>query len=393
MIYRGLSCTLILSDDQASLLDQASGVNRLVYNLALEQRRDWWRHFQRNTGNNLNWITQCKQLTALRKEFDFIRLWSAASQQAEIKNLDDAFRKMWKAGAGFPSFRKRGLGDRIICQGRDISIERLNAKFSRVRIPKIVWLKFRQTRQFQGKIFEATIARGVKGWSISFGQKIDRELDDVGGVVALDRGVAIPVMCSDGVFYSLPDGIAKAGTSLNRAQRIASRRKRGSKRHAKAMDRIRKLYARKARIRKDWAHRLTTDISRKYGTVIVERLRTKNMTKRAHDKGVAQKRGLNRSILNVGWAQIGDMLAYKVYRYIKVDPAYSSQTCSSCGTVDSKSRKSQASFVCTSCGHRDNADRNAAAVILQRGNTALLDVEGCGCAPVEASTALMATAA
>jgi putative transposase len=63
------------------------------------------------------------------------------------------------------------------------------------------------------------------------------------------------------------------------------------------------------------------------------------------------------------------MLAYKCAKVIKVDPAYSSQACSSCGTVDKRSRKSQALFACTVCGHRDNADRNAAIVILNRGNT------------------------
>ncbi len=85
--------------------------------------------------------------------------------------------------------------------------------------------------------------------------------------------------------------------------------------------------------------------------------------------GVVRKRGLNRAILNVGWQRIETMLAYKAARFVKVDPAYTSQTCASCGTVDRRSRESQASFVCTACGHRDNADRNAAINILNRGNT------------------------
>lgn len=108
---------------------------------------------------------------------------------------------------------------------------------------------------------------------------------------------------------------------------------------------------------------------------MVERLRTKSMTASATGtiaepgRNVAQKRGLNRAILNVGWHQIETMLLYKAHRLVKVNPAFSSQTCASCGTVDSRSRKNQAAFVCTACGHRDNADRNAAVVILHRGNT------------------------
>ena len=162
---------------------------------------------------------------------------------------------------------------------------------------------------------------------------------------------------------------------IRKAQRITSRRKRGSVRHAKAQRRVAALKARQARIRKHWAHEATTQIARRYGTVVVERLRTKSMTASATGtiaepgRNVTQKRGLNRAILNVGWHQIETMLLYKAHRLVKVNPAFSSQTCASCGTVDSRSRKNQAAFVCTACGHRDNADRNAAVVILHRGNT------------------------
>jgi transposase len=49
-----------------------------------------------------------------------------------------------------------------------------------------------------------------------------------------------------------------------------------------------------------------------------------------------------------------------VGRVEKIDPAYTSQRCSACGTVDPKARKSQAVFACRSCGYADNADVNAA---------------------------------
>lgn len=391
MMHRGFTFKLILTEEQDSRLNQMAGLNRLVYNLCLEQRSNWRRHYHKNTGNNLNWIGQSKELTDLRKEFPFIAEGSVASQQKEIKILECAFQSFWKAKQGFPKFRKKGIGDRFYVTGIGIKVQSLNSKYSLARVPKIGWLKFRKTREFEGKIYEAMIVRAASGWQISFGCKIDRDIEDVGGSVGIDRGVIIPVMCSDGRSFLLPEKIAHLSRMQRKTQRIASRRKRGSKRHAKAQIRVRKLYAKQARIRKDWAHRLTTDITRQYGTVIIERLRTKEMTKSARGtveqpgKNVAQKRGLNRAIQTAGWHILEKMLSYKAFRLIKVNPAYSSQTCSSCGTVDSKSRKNQASFVCTSCGYRDNADRNAAAVILQRGNTALLDVEGCGCAPVEAS--------
>lgn len=387
-----------MKEGQSALLENQAGVNRLVYNLALEQRRDWWRQYQARTGSNLNWVSQGRELTALRAEFDFIREGSQSSQQYELSSLDDAFKGFFRLGRGFPKFRRKGVGDRVYAGGRQVKIERLNDKYSRVRLPKIGWLKFRRTREIEGKVFEATVTRIAIGWQISFGCKIGRDIEDVGGSVGIDRGVSVPVMCSDGQSFALPERIAHLDKLQRKAQRIASRRKRGSKRHAKAQARARSIQAKKARIRKDWAHRLTTDISRQYGTVAIEKLRASSMTKSAKGtiespgNNVAQKRGLNRVILNAGWHKIETMLAYKAFRFVKVNPAYSSQTCAPCGHVDKQSRKSQASFICTSCGHRDNADRNAAVVILQRGSTALLDVEGCGYAPAEASTAIMATA-
>jgi putative transposase len=115
---------------------------------------------------------------------------------------------------------------------------------------------------------------------------------------------------------------------------------------------------------------------------------------------VAQKSGLNRSILKVGWHALERMLAYKLEEtggaLVKVPAAYTSQTCAACGHVDAGSRESQATFRCTSCGEAANADVNAARTILDRalrgqaedgrGNTPSLDVEASASAAFEAST-------
>ena len=202
----------------------------------------------------------------------------------------------------------------------------------------------------------------------------------------------MPLMLSDGTSYSLPASVSDLDRRIRKAQRIASRRKRGSVRHAKAQRRVAALKARQARIRKHWAHEATTQIARRFGTVVIERLRTKNMTASASGtiaepgRNVAQKRGLNRAILNVGWHQIETMLLYKAHRLVKVNPAYTSQTCSACGTVDSRGRNSQARFACPCCGFRANADHNAAINILRR-NTASMIVEEGHRLSVEAITA------
>ena len=136
-----------------------------------------------------------------------------------------------------------------------------------------------------------------------------------------------------------------------------------------------------ARVRKHWAHCVTSWITQSYGTVVIEDLKTKNMTRsnkgtiEAPGRNVRQNSGRNRAILNIGWHQIEQMLSYKAGRLVKVGPRYTSQTCSTCGTQHKTSRKSQAVFECTNCGFHANADINAAVNILMRGNTACSDVE------------------
>ncbi len=379
MVFRGFTFALRPTPEQAEKFGQVAGVCRLVWNLALEQRRTHWRNYQARTGNNLNYVTQARELTALRAEVDFIREGSQTAQQYTMKALDDAYRRAFKGLGGFPQPKKKGVNDAFTFNGREVLVERLNHRWGRVRLPKIGWVKFRMTRDVEGKMTEATVTRTALGWQISIGCKIDRDIQDVGGAVGIDRGVAVPLMLSDGTDYRLPETIALLDRRIRKAQRIASRRKRGSSRCRKAQRRVAALSAKRARIRKHWAHETTTEITRKFGTVVIERLRTKDMTKSASGtisepgKNVAQKRGLNRAILNVGWHQIETMLFYKAHRVVKVDPRHTSQTCSACGTLDSRSRESQSSFVCTACGFRSNADWNSAINILQRGNTPVVE--------------------
>lgn len=356
-------------------MEQFAGVCRLVWNLALDQRVNHWRQYQRATGDNLNYVTQARQLKHLRSEFDWIAAVSQTAQARTLKNLDTAFQRFFKGRGGFPKFKRKGAGDAFSFAGREVTVEKINRRWGRVKLPKLGWIRFRMTRSIEGVIREATVTRTALGWQVSIGCLLDWEPIDNGLTVGIDRGVTVPMMLSDGTRYTMPIEIDRHAKAARKAQRAASRRKRGSARHAKARRRVAALKAREYRARKHWAHEATTSIAKRYGGIVVEKLRTSSMVRSAKGtvenpgRNVGAKTGLNRSILNVGWHQIERMLAYKTARLIKVSPAYSSQTCASCGTVDSRSRKSQATFVCTACGHRDNADRNAAVVILNRGNT------------------------
>jgi transposase len=87
-------------------------------------------------------------------------------------------------------------------------------------------------------------------------------------------------------------------------------------------------------------------------------------TRDAPGTNVRQKAGLNRGILASGWGRLVRRLEHKAPgRVVKVNPAYTSQTCNTCGHRAAENRQSQAVFSCVACGHRADADINAACNI------------------------------
>ena len=130
---------------------------------------------------------------------------------------------------------------------------------------------------------------------------------------------------------------------------------------------IAQLRAREADRRKDWAEKLGTDLARRFDVIRVEDLKISTMSRSAKGskerpgRNVRAKAGLNRGILRSGWGLLVRRLEDKApCRVEKINPAYTSQTCSGCGHRDPESRESQSRFRCRACGLQVHADVNAA---------------------------------
>ncbi|MFG3439960.1 RNA-guided endonuclease InsQ/TnpB family protein [Nonomuraea sp. NPDC047897] len=185
------------------------------------------------------------------------------------------------------------------------------------------------------------------------------------------------VTTSDGEHLANPRHLAATADRLATAQRDLARNKRGSKRRRKAVARVAALHAKVRRQRLDHAHKAALALVRGYDVIVHEDLRIANMTRSASGtidapgRNVAQKAGLNRSILDAGWGVFLTILAHKAEsagrELIAVDPRNTSRTCSRCGHVAKDNRLTQAEFACTACGHRAHADVNAATNILRAG--------------------------
>ena len=206
-------------------------------------------------------------------------------------------------------------------------------------------------------------------------------LAPTGRSVGIDLGVPHLIATSDGVPHSEGRYGQRAATRLLSAQESLTRKRRGSNRRRKAVERVAAAHRAVRNQRKDLAHKLSRNFINEYDLIVHEDLQIANMVRRPNPKraddgsylpnGAAAKSGLNRSIHDAGWGQLLSLLAYKAEDagrdVIAVDPRHSSQRCSHCGHVAAANRVTQATFKCQACGHRAHADINAAVNILRAG--------------------------
>lgn len=400
ILHRGRAYRLYPSGVQREALARTVGVARLVYNLALEQRRDHWRAYRRAEERSISYPSQAKELTALRAAFPWIAEVSQTAQQQALRDLDKAFQNFFLGRAAYPRPRKKFEDDSARFQGRECAVRKLSAKWAEVTLPKVGKVRFRLTRPIEGIVKNVTVSLKAGRWMISFA--CEREIADppahVGAEVGIDLGVTQTLTLSTGEALSLPlERLNVRDRQRRRLQKKAARCKRGSNRSKVAKRKVAKVAAAIAAVRRQWQHQTTKALAERFSVVVMEDLRIRNMTASAKGtleqpgSNVRQKAGLNRSILNQGWGELARQLEYKLVakggQVIYVDPRHSSQTCSVCEHESPDNRKSQAVFRCLGCGEEANADANAARVILSRRNTPALDAEGsCDGHPCEAST-------
>jgi putative transposase len=295
-------------------------------------------------------------------------------QQQALRDFDQAMAAYFNPQnpARRPSWRKaeRDEGFRIVGQrGRQWDVRRLNRKTGEIWIPKVGWVRFRWSRAVQPgvKSYRVTLDRAGR-WHVAFAAIPEPiPVPGNGEVVGIDRGVAVSAALSTGELLHAPALSAPERKRLRRMEHKLARARRGSNRRARVKLTVARLHARETDRRKDWAEKTSTGIARRFDLIRIEDLRIKNMTRSAKGtrenpgRNVRAKAGLNRDILRSGWGLLVRRLEDKAPgRVEKIKPHYTSQRCSACGQVDSKSRESQAVFQCTACRYACHADVNAA---------------------------------
>lgn len=367
-----------------------------LYNAALQERRDAYRHGSRTSIRYGDQSGQLKEIRAF--DLDGQGVWGFSSQQATLRRLNkafDGFFRRVKAGQtpGFPRFKGRGHFDSVEFpkDGDGIRYDSLpNSGQVRVRIQGVGHLRVHAHRDVTGTIKTLTIKREGSGrrthWYLvlSCDSVPAKPLPATGAVVGLDMATGANGLAytSDGDRLDNPRHFHHAAEKLAVAHRNLSRKKRGSANRKKAAAQVAALHRRVRNARLDHLHKTANTVIAEHDLVAVETLNTAGMTRRARPKpapdtpgtwlpnGQTAKSGLNKSILDAGWGLFLNLLHAKAESagrvVVEVPAAYTSQTCAECHHVDAASRTGK-HFACTACGHGDDADINAARNILRAG--------------------------
>jgi len=341
---------------------------------------------------HLSYADLCKHLTAWKADPATTWLMETHSQvlQQSLKDLCRAYDNFFSKRAEFPRFKKKGVHESF----RYPQGVKLNQPNGRIFLPKIGWLRYRASRFVEGEISQVTVSRRDGRWyvAIQTEREVETPVHPSTSMVGIDLGVARFATLSDGTFIAAINALRKAEAQLARAQRRMSRKTKYGSNWKKAKAKVQAIQARIARIRQDFLHQTSTQISKSHAVVCVEGLKVRNMTASAAGTveqpgtNVRSKAGLNKAILDQGWGMFVRQLRYKLEwqggLLVEVDPRNTSRTCPECGHVSGDNRKTQARFACVSCGHEANADHVGAINILRAGHARL----ACGdTSPVGAS--------
>jgi putative transposase len=311
---------------QAQALSEMLRDHCSLYNGALQERRDAYRHPSKTSVKYGDQSAQLKDVRAFDPERQ--GRWSFSSQQATLRRLDKAFAAFFrrvKSGdtPGYPRFRgmnwfdtvdfpKDGDGCRWDSTPHDLT--------TRVRLQGVGHVKVNQHRPVLGKVKTVSVKREGRRWFVvlTAEQEQPEPLAMTGSTVGIDLGIANFLADSNGEFVPNPRHGRQAAAKLAVAQQALSRfpRRKAKDRttnHQRAVEKVAQLHGKIRRQRLDHAHKTALGLVRAHDFIAHEDLKIRNMSKAPAPKpapdqagaflpnGAAAKAGLNRSIVDAGW--------------------------------------------------------------------------------------------
>lgn len=346
--------------EQEIMFIKTFGCVRFIYNKMLADKINFYKETKQKLNNT---PAQYKKEYEWLKEVDSLALANAQM------NLQTAYNNFFRnPKVGFPKYKSKKRNKNSYTTNNDKG-GKLRIENGRIRLPKVGLVKIRQHRIIPDnqKIKSATITKTPSGkYYVSILVEYEQQIPDI----QLDKNKALGLDYASHSFYvdsqgreaDYPKFYRNAQIILAKEQRKLSHMKYGSNNYQKQRLRVARVQECIANQRKDWIHKLSTQLANEYDYICVEDINMQNM---------AQSLNLGKSTNDNGFGMFRTFLAYKLTdrgkKLIKIDKWFpSSKMCRFCGTINKNLTLADRIWTCE-CGKTLNRDENAAINIMNVG--------------------------
>ena len=346
--------------EQEIMFAKTFGCVRFIYNKMLADKIEFYKETKQKLNNTP---------AQYKKEFEWLKEVDSLALANAQMNLQTAYNNFFRnPKVGFPKYKSKKRNKNSYTTNNDKG-GKLRIENGRIRLPKVGLVKIRQHRIIPDnqKIKSATITKTPSGkYYISILVEYEQQIPDI----QLDKNKALGLDYASHSFYvdsqgreaDYPKFYRNAQIILAKEQRKLSHMKYGSNNYQKQRLRVARLQERIANQRKDWIHKLSTQLANDYDYICVEDINMQNM---------AQSLNLGKSTNDNGFGMFRTILAYKLAdrgkEFIKIDKWFpSSKMCRFCGTINKNLTLADRIWTCE-CGKTLNRDENAAINIMNVG--------------------------
>ncbi|PMS91989.1 RNA-guided endonuclease InsQ/TnpB family protein [Vibrio parahaemolyticus] len=349
--------------EQVELLSRTFGCVRFVYNSILKWRTDAFYNEQ----IKVNYNKASSYLTELKKqsEFSWLNEVSCVPLQQSLRHQQTAFKNFFTGQAKYPAFKKKRSK-----QSAEFTKSAFKYRDGQLFIAKSNQpLNVRWSRELPSEPTTITISKDSAGrYFVSCLCRFEpKSLPISKNTVGIDLGLKDLVITSNGFKSGNPKHTNRYAKKLAKAQRILSKKKKGSANFHKARQKVARIQAKIADCRRDFTHKLTSQLINENQVISCESLSVKNMVK---------NRKLSKAISDANWSELVRQLIYKAEWYgrtvVQIDKWHpSSKRCNCCGHVVDSLPLHTRHWTCPSCESRLDRDLNAALNIKAVGQTVL----------------------
>lgn len=342
-------------------IDNLLNLTRLVYNNTLALRKDNWETEQVHVSlyDSSNYLTQWKI-----ENPDLRNVYSQVLQNAQLR-VDLAFKAFFrrcKSGEnpGYPRFKSFGRYHSMTYPSSGFKIHPDNTTY----LSKIGRIKTVFHRELIGTIKTCTINKtSTNKYFITFSCEVVKpdDLPKTNKITGIDLGTRTYIQCSDGFKIDKPNFFNRSAKLLAKRQRKLARYKIDDPRRKHQRLSVARVHEHVKNQREDFCHKAANTLISKYDLIVHEDLNIKKMIKNSN---------VALSNHDAAWHQLIQFISYKAEnagrKVVSVNPAYTSQQCSQCGTMVWKDGKVRTHH-CKQCGLKIDRDLNASINILRLG--------------------------